>query len=322
MAVAENPNRRFSNPDRREAFVTSPMDQPQDRFYGSFPHSFANAGTVRNFDPESDMERGASATQIFVNRNNNTDSGPEVTPVRSHQHTFAGAPSHRVDQVLKSDRHQEVKPDKTVLPDKVPDADNLTNRSITQVVENVFRQTRATGRCRLMITGLNDKIEIRGDVLHAARAISRLGGRVVLVDVGNSECTLAEFFGFERSPGIRELLRGEAEFTDVIKSAEDSNIHFVCAGNPDIGFDEKYSSNRSVKILEALDQTYDIVIIHGETNSAREFITAFDCVLQSCICLLPDYCTEEQASPARLSELLGFRVRDTALFPIYQAKKI
>jgi exopolysaccharide transport family protein len=116
-----------------------------------------------------------------------------------------------------------------------------------------------------------------------ARIIAGMPTRTVLVDCDLRRPTLHGFLGVKNTPGIVELLAGEAELSDVLRRDEVSDLHFIPAGKSVPNPGNLLASERMKLLLKALTEKYEMVIIDSppmlSLNDARILGPSVDCAL-------------------------------------------
>ena len=96
-------------------------------------------------------------------------------------------------------------------------------------------------------------------IVELARAVAGEGARIIVVDAGDRQWPLAKPFAVAPGKGLSDLLAGHASFSEVIVRDAQSNAHLLPAGM-DSG--TKPAGHRLDMVLEALEQAYDIVLMH------------------------------------------------------------
>ncbi len=121
-------------------------------------------------------------------------------------------------------------------------------------------------------TAAGDSITLT--VLTLARQLAR-NARVVVVDLAASSPTIPAIFVDPSVPGLAELMKGEASFSQVITRDRLSRVHLVNAGRP--GFDRTLlQSPRMTLAIDALLRVYDHVLLDAgtATDLPAELLTA------------------------------------------------
>ncbi|WP_169453572.1 hypothetical protein [Pleomorphomonas oryzae] len=107
------------------------------------------------------------------------------------------------------------------------------------------------GRRRVAVACFGEGDENRRLVDELAREGGFNGARIVVVDAGRRT---------DDRPGLAELLAGEADFADVIQRNATSRAHEIGAGRLPLAALAE-DTEAAAMLLEALEQTYDLVLI-------------------------------------------------------------
>lgn len=123
-----------------------------------------------------------------------------------------------------------------------------------------------------IVTASSHNANTAKDALDFARALAASRRRVAIVDFSTSGRNVAGLAGLPGIPGLGELLAGAAGFEDVVKGDPDGTVQIVPAGVlPRDVFAEGLFAGWP-RILNALRQTYDCVVIHASLSGARRLI--------------------------------------------------
>ena len=134
-------------------------------------------------------------------------------------------------------------------------------------IEQLAEDLRAAGEAarKVTILGTASSESITLAALTLARLIAH-GARVVVVDLAAASPTIAAASIDPSAPGLAELMRGEASFSQVITKDRLSRVHFVNAGRP--GFDRAVlQSPRLTLAIDALQRVYDHVLLDAGAAS-------------------------------------------------------
>lgn len=102
-----------------------------------------------------------------------------------------------------------------------------------------------------------------------ARALSRRGNRVLLIDLHADGADSKAMAAGEGLPGLTDLFAGIASFAQVIFRDRRSRAHLIPHGLLEFG-PEAAKGERFVSILEALDQTYDQILLDADAALALQ----------------------------------------------------
>jgi MinD-like ATPase involved in chromosome partitioning or flagellar assembly len=99
---------------------------------------------------------------------------------------------------------------------------------------------------------------------------------VILLDWSLDGVGLAKELGISPTLGITDVLSGRASFEDVIERLADSEAHVIAAGSSAAGTAAAKDRDRVNMLLDALDETYDHVIIAAGLDAARDLFTTVE----------------------------------------------
>ncbi len=86
--------------------------------------------------------------------------------------------------------------------------------------------------------------------------------KTLIFDADMRRPSAMKIFGYDhRSPGMSELLAGEAEFKDVLHKVEGTNLHVITAGTVPIDPLDLLASNKFKLMLGQLAKVYDRIVI-------------------------------------------------------------
>ena len=162
------------------------------------------------------------------------------------------------------------------LPEPVDEAPPVVGE-----IEQLAAALRAAGDAAHKVTMLGTA---QGDVLtFTALTLARLladDARVVMVDLAASSLTVAAVSTDPHAPGLAELMRGEASFSQIITKDRLSRVQLVSAGRP--GFDRTLlQSPRLTLAIDALLRVYDHVLLDAGAASdlPAEILTTGACAV-------------------------------------------
>jgi uncharacterized protein involved in exopolysaccharide biosynthesis len=167
---------------------------------------------------------------------------------------------------------------------------------IDQLAEKLRHAGEAGHKVTILGTAAGDSITLTA--LTLARQLAR-DARVVVVDLAASSPTISAISVDPSAPGLAELMKGEASFSQVITRDRLSRVHLVNAGRP--GFDRtQLQSPRMALAIDALLRVYDHVLLDAGTASdlPAELLTA-----QARAVVVPDAAMAQDAR-ALMSEQL------------------
>jgi uncharacterized protein involved in exopolysaccharide biosynthesis/Mrp family chromosome partitioning ATPase len=157
-------------------------------------------------------------------------------------------------------------PPQMTAPPLAPDAAPMSNGAVAPLlvrsVEHFAREFRGaadTGRGVAVIGTVHD-VGTTYAAIMLARELAQ-DANVVLVDLAFSTPNLAVISTQPNAPGIADLVRGTASFSDVVTRDQYSRVHLVAAGNVGSDIASLSSSPILATVIEALGHSYNYVII-------------------------------------------------------------
>jgi len=157
-------------------------------------------------------------------------------------------------------------------PEMTANVDVSEVAEIGQLAESLRAAGAAAKKVTVLGTAPGDAITL--STLTLARHLAR-DARVVVVDLAASSPTIAAVSVDPASPGLAELMQGQASFAQVITRDKLSRLHLVMAGRP--GFDHSLlQSPRVTLAIDALLRAYDYVLLDAGSASdlPAELLTA------------------------------------------------
>jgi succinoglycan biosynthesis transport protein ExoP len=143
-------------------------------------------------------------------------------------------------------------------------------------IEQLAKDLCETGESarKIVVLGTAPGESITLTALTLARLMVR-EARVAVVDLAGFEPTVAAVSVDPSAPGLAEMIKGEASFSEIITKDTLSRVHLVTAGRP--GFDRGLlQSPRLVLALDALRRVYEHVLLDAGAASdlPAELLTA------------------------------------------------
>jgi Mrp family chromosome partitioning ATPase len=120
----------------------------------------------------------------------------------------------------------------------------------------------------VLVMAARPEIDASREAIRIARAQAsecRLG---VLVDLHHGTITVSDQLGIPRAPGFAELASGRAGFEDVVHIDEETPLQIIPAGDRAVTIGTKRDGERLARILDALVQVYDAVVLHAGRETA------------------------------------------------------
>ena len=161
---------------------------------------------------------------------------------------------------------------------------------------------------RTIITTEADGIETATLALDLARRIVAAGKRVVLVDWSAAAKPISSELAIPRVPGIRELIANEVPFESTLHVIDEAGLHVIPAGKPRTESESPQEIEGIHVVLEALDESYDHVLVTAEQGVARRLFDLADGAFDAGLLIVrPGAATEAEAGK---TGFLGFAAPD------------
>jgi len=180
---------------------------------------------------------------------------------------------------------------------------------IGTLVLRLMQKRPQNGGHRTLLTGETENIDASKEALGLVKALAQSGEQVILVDWNPDGQDLASSIGLNPGAGINDLLRGEANFGEIIQRLPGSDAHAIASGNaldhPSAPIDPDHLN----LVLDALDEAYDFIVVTGRHAAARELFEIIEGRFDTGIVVAePRKQTPAIADPA--DTFLGFEVAD------------
>lgn len=146
--------------------------------------------------------------------------------------------------------------------------------TMADLAARILAKRPAGGGHRTLITGESMALQPATEAIELAEALANSTTTVVLLDWNLSGRGLAEALGLPNAPGLTEILSGEVAFEEAVSRLPSSSVHFIASGtslDDDAGDVDPDQLNL---VLDALDETYDCIIVSGTFDDARVLFEA------------------------------------------------
>jgi Mrp family chromosome partitioning ATPase len=156
-----------------------------------------------------------------------------------------------------------------------PHASGLSNggigaafKSLDAVLDHLRADLPADAPPVVLVMAARPEIDASRDAIRIARAQAsecRLG---ILVDLNHGTITVSDQLDIPRAPGFAELASGRAGFEDVVHIDDETPLQIIPAGDRAVTIGTKRDGERLARILDALMQVYDAVVLHAGRETA------------------------------------------------------
>lgn len=189
------------------------------------------------------------------------------------------APVLRAEPMLAVVPRTTPAPVSAQLPAKIePVTDERIVRmsQVQKVAEHLQNHVPSAGGCRTLVVGETSAIDAGPEATALARELSAQGHAVIVVDWSPDGSGLAQKLGLARTPGMTELLGGQAKFEDVVQRLPDSESHVIASGAAQPYDNEGPDPDQLNLILDALDEAYAHIIVVGPHDAARSLFESIE----------------------------------------------
>ncbi|MFN0218274.1 MAG: GumC family protein [Hyphomicrobium sp.] len=146
--------------------------------------------------------------------------------------------------------------------------------SIAALARRIEGNRTAEGGYRTMIVGDASGVDAAEEAVELVKALAASGAQVILVDCGRSGQGIRRSVGTASGPGLMELLNGDVHFEDVIVRFPSSGAHFIGRGGASLS--PTLDPDQLNLILDALDDTYEHIVVAGPHGDARDLFEAIE----------------------------------------------
>ena len=196
----------------------------------------------------------------------------------SYQPTLAGMKEPASEYPVASDPSPSTPnalPPNLTGPLLVDAGDQIASYSdMGAVARHIANSGGASGGRRTLIAADAAGTDAGEEAVDLASRLAASSARVILVDWSPSVDGLARQLQLPARPGINELLLGTANFEDVIKRLPGSEVHFIASGEAVSDRTVLDDADRLNLVLDALDEAYDHILVHGTHKDASALFEA------------------------------------------------
>jgi len=182
-------------------------------------------------------------------------------------------------------------------------------REVDALSSRLVESRPAEGGHRALLTGEASGIDPTQEAIDIAKALTQIGAQVILIDWSLDGRGFARSIGLDPTVGLNDLLRGEANFGDIIQRVPGSAVHAIASGKPFDDMDDAVDSDQLNLVLDALDEAYDHIIVVGGHDEARKLFELIEGRFDAGIAVAePRKLVAAPEDPA--GTFLGFEVAD------------
>ncbi len=116
-----------------------------------------------------------------------------------------------------------------------------------------------------------------------AISLSRIGKRIVVVDLDLRRPSQHRFFGLKNDHGMSDLLSQNATIPDVLQKTEHENISFISSGAIPPNPTELLASNHATEVLRKLETEFDIVLVDSAPLLGLADAVVIGATVETCV---------------------------------------
>lgn len=135
-------------------------------------------------------------------------------------------------------------------------------------IDNIVASLRRAGEGgrRVAVIGAARDVGTTRNAITLARALARRA-RVVLVDLAFESPNIDVISNDPAAPGIADMVRGAASFSDIITRDRFSRVHLVATGQLEGNPKDLMESYMLLSAIDALAQSYDYLVVDAGAQS-------------------------------------------------------
>ncbi|MGD9866918.1 MAG: GumC family protein [Hyphomicrobiales bacterium] len=177
----------------------------------------------------------------------------------------------------------------------------------TGIVRTLLDQRDVAGDGKVFVIPENQQLGAAAEAVSLARALGRAGAGVVLLDLSTRGPDVAGALGLPSAPGLGELISGAASFSDVVNADPESSLQVIPAGSLGTDFFAGNDSAQFSRILRALANTYDMIVVHCTSTAARRVLGGMNRGAAGVVLVTEDVIPGEAGAQAaeHLAEIAG-----------------
>lgn len=194
-----------------------------------------------------------------------------------------------------------------------------TVASAEALISHIVESTPERGGYRSMVAPETEGAHSFAVAVRLAKGLAAARQPTLLVEWTEAGSPLAAEFGLAASPGLAELIAGDATFEDVITTVPGSQCHFLPAGAGLAHVAAARDADQVNLILDALDEAYAHIVVTGDHDSVRQLFETIEGRFDAGIIV-----TDPDAPALTLRDpegtFLGFEVADIQLLRIAEPR--
>ena len=243
-------------------------------------------------------------------------SGGAIVPASSRK----GSAADRAEPMLAAAREMtaargSAKPAKA----QAVTVEAAAETSIANLARRIAAQRPEQGGHRTLVTSDDGDAAPAAEVIGLVKALATGGATVVLVDWDMAGQGIARAVGVSSQPGLTELITGDVTFEDAVSRLPASTVHFMACGAPVQSLAGDVDPEQLNLILDALDESYDHIVVTGPYEDARFLFEAIQGRFDAGV-IVADNASQSKSLEGTTNSFLGFEVADIDVIHFVRGK--
>jgi polysaccharide biosynthesis transport protein len=115
----------------------------------------------------------------------------------------------------------------------------------------------------LLVTSPNRNQDSATVAANVAISLTTVYARVLIIDTNLRQPTLHTLWKLSDTPGLDQVLSGDAAVEDALQTGPRPNLDVMVAGAPDQSAVDEIASAQFMELLDDLIDQYDVIVLHG-----------------------------------------------------------
>jgi Mrp family chromosome partitioning ATPase len=143
-----------------------------------------------------------------------------------------------------------------------------TLKSLDEVLDHLRVRAEEKAPHAVLVMAARAEIDASREAIHLARALLAEERLRVLIDLTRGAAAVSGHLRLPRTPGFAELAAGRAGFDDVVHVDEETPLQVIPAGSSTAWPNPATGNKRLARIFEALEQAYNVIVLHADRSTA------------------------------------------------------
>lgn len=193
-------------------------------------------------------------------------------------------------------------------PAQTPPQSHIMLKQAQNIAEELYAVSSGKTGFRVLLTSDSGPLEAASDVIEIARDLAGKDRSVVLLDASENNTALANMLQVRQMPGLKEIICNQAAFEKAVHKDAKSAMHIISAGDPAIELEGQEDLETMRLVFDALDQTYDMVLIYAPLLAAQDLFEELDAGFDAGV-MVYNNSEPEMDETSDGVEFIGFTVR-------------